>query len=170
MRMFYHFIVLLADAFTFFTFFTCFTKVVCPKWAFLFRKWVKFTCWWRHEIFCHLKWVQSGGRQLHSPRDLTPRHQVKWNNLADIAWFVFALMNMRSGPQGGLRMSDQDSLLSRLVSSSAVQYTKHICNFFKFSKLKTWKNWPEKGLLNDMMSQFLGNIKIVHQSQVEKVQ
>ena len=167
--MFYHLIVLTCQIFYSCHFFTCFQNVV-PKMSHFIRKWVKFTFWWWIEIFCHLKWVQSVGRQLHSPRDLTPRHQVKWNNLADIPWFVFALMNMRSGPQGGLRMSDQDSLLSRLVSSSAVQYTKHICNFFKFSKLKTWKNWPEKGLLNDMMSQFLGNIKIVHQSQVEKVQ
>ena len=41
----------------------------------------------------------------------------------------------------------------------AVQYTKQICNFFKFSKMKTWKNWPEKGLLNVMISQFFGKHK-----------
>ena len=34
--------------------------------------------------------------------------------------------NMRSGPQGGLRMSDQDSLLSKLVGSRAVQ-TEGMC-------------------------------------------
>ena len=46
--------------------------------------------------------------------------------------------NMRSGPQGGLRMSDQDSLLSRLVSSSAVHsawfYCQRYSHFYSIFK------------------------------------